>query len=139
MGLCKVLRSFSIIPENQRSPQVKAIIKQLIEVVLENEIYKYLRTPEGHRKEKLGWIRFGFPLFYNSDSLEVLDTLTRLNVHDPRMQDAIELVKEKQGSDGKWLLKHTFNGKFWHDIEVKGQPSKWITLRALRVLHRFYK
>jgi len=36
--------------------------------------------------------------------------------------------------DGRWLLKHSLNGKMWADIEVKGKPSKWITLRALRVL-----
>ena len=36
--------------------------------------------------------------------------------------------------DGRWLMKHSLNGKMWADIEVKGKPSKWITLRALRVL-----
>jgi hypothetical protein len=54
------------------------------------------------------------------------------------MGPTIELVKAAQGDDGRWLLKHTFNGKMWIDIEEKHKPSKWITLRALRVLKRFY-
>jgi hypothetical protein len=64
--------------------------------------------------------------------------LTRLGVVDERMEPTIELVKAAQGDDGRWLLKHTFNGKMWIDIEEKHMPSKWITLRALRVMKRFY-
>jgi len=134
MGLCKVLKAFSNFPSKHRTPEINHIINQLAEVIFENQIYMYLRNPDGTRKEKAGWKRFGFPLFYNSDILEVLDTLTRLGIKDSRMQEAIDLVINLQQPDGKWILKHTFNGKFHHDIEVKGKPSKWITLRALRVL-----
>jgi hypothetical protein len=138
MGMHRVLRAFSLIPERHRSPIINEIIRKVVETILENGIYKYRRTPDGQRKEKAGWKRFGFPLFYNSDTLDVLDTLTRLNIHDERMQDSIDLVISEQRPDGKWLLKHTFNGSMWHDIEEKGKPSKWITLRALRVLRRYY-
>jgi hypothetical protein len=54
------------------------------------------------------------------------------------MEPAINLVLDAQQGDGSWLLKHTFNGKMWADIEVKHEPSKWITLRALRTLKRYY-
>jgi hypothetical protein len=113
------------------------IIDQVVEVVLENQIYKYLRNPDGSRKEKFGWKRFGFPLFYNSDILDVLLSLARLNILDSRIQDALAVIINTQQPDGKWILKHTFNGKFWCDIEQKGKPSKWITLRALQVLKHF--
>jgi len=138
MGMMKVLRGLAAIPENQRPAPLQALLKKDVEVTLENRIFWYLRAPDGSRKVKQGWTRFGFPLFYQSDALEVLDTLTRLNVRDERMQDAIDLVLAGRGSDGKWRLQNTFNGKMWHDIDVKGQPSKWITLRALRVLRRLY-
>ncbi len=134
MGLCKVLKCFSVFPKSFRSKVLDGIIDQVVEIILENKIYKYLRNPDGSRKEKAGWKRFGFPLFYNSDILDVLGTLSRLKVNDSRMQDAINIVIETQKPDGKWVLKHTFNGKFWQDIERKNQPSKWITLRALHVL-----
>jgi hypothetical protein len=137
MGLCKVLKCFSVFPLQYRSKGIKRIIEQVVEVILDNQIYKYLRNPNGSRKEKAGWKLFGFPLFYNSDILDVLGTLARLNVTDSRMQDAANRVIDAQQPDGKWLLKHTFNGKFWHNIEQKGKPSKWITLRALHALKHF--
>jgi hypothetical protein len=54
------------------------------------------------------------------------------------MEPAIRLVLKAQGEDGRWPLKHNFNGKMHIDIEEKGRPSKWITLRAMRVLRRFH-
>jgi hypothetical protein len=57
---------------------------------------------------------------------------------DERMEDAVRLVEGARGSDGRWLLKHSFNGKMWVDIDVKKKPSKWITLRAMRALNRYY-
>jgi hypothetical protein len=137
MGLCKVLKGFSVFPPEHRSPEINQIIDQVIEVILENQIYKYLRNPDGSRKEKTGWKRFGFPLFYNSDILDVLNTFARLGVRDSRIQNSLDVIIGAQQPDGKWLLKHTFNGKFWHDIERKNNPSKWITLRALYVLKHF--
>jgi len=56
------------------------------------------------------------------------------HVRDPRLANAIEFVLSKQDAQGRWKLEHTLNGKMWIDIEQRGKPSKWITLRALRVL-----
>ncbi|UCD44609.1 MAG: hypothetical protein JSV27_10915 [Candidatus Bathyarchaeota archaeon] len=138
MGAAKVVKALSMIPPEKRSRKIEAIIDREVENILENGVYRYLRNPDGSRKDKAGWKRFGFPLFYQSDALEVLDALTRLGVRDDRMEDALSLVKDVQGPDGRWLLKHTFNGKMWADIDEKHKPSKWITLRAMRVLKRYY-
>jgi hypothetical protein len=134
MGATKILKAFSTIPESQRSPEMKKIIELETEKILENRVYKYLKTPEGERKDKAGWKKFGFPLFYQGDLLEVMVTLTRLGIHDERMQDALNIIKETRQKDGRWLLKDSFNGKMWTDIEEKNKPSKWITLRASTVL-----
>jgi len=139
MGAAKTLRALSMIPPEKRTSDIEATIKREVENVLENGVYRYLRNPDGTRKDKAGWKRFGFPLFYQSDALEVLDVLTGLGVRDGRMEDALRLVLDAQGDDGRWLLKHTFNGKMWVDIDVKHQPSKWITLRAMRMLRRNYE
>ena len=40
----------------------------------------------------------------------------------------------KQDAAGRWKMEYTYNGKTWADIEEKGKPSKWVTLRALCVL-----
>jgi hypothetical protein len=137
MGATKVLKALSTIPERRRSPEIKTLIGREVENILENGVYRYLRNPDGSRKDKAGWKRFGFPLFYQSDALEVLDTLTRLGVRDERMAEAFELVRAAQQGDGSWLLKDTFNGKMWVDIDEKNRPSKWITLRAMRTLRGF--
>jgi hypothetical protein len=138
MGAAKMLRALSTIPPEKRGREIGNVIDREVENILENGVYRYLRNPDGSRKDKAGWKRLGFPLFYQSDALEVLDTLTRLGVHDERMRDAVDLVLKAQGPDGRWLLINTFNGKMWVDIEEKGLPSKWITLRALRALRRFH-
>jgi hypothetical protein len=137
MGAIKVLKALSFIPKNKRSKAIDLMISSEVENILENYIFKYLKNSDGSRKDKSGWKNFGFPLFYQSDALEVLDILTRLNVNDDRMQPAIDLVINSRQTNKKWLLKNTFNGKMLIDIEEKGKPSKWITLRALKVLNHF--
>ena len=136
MGAAKMLRALSMIPLKERGGEIQAIIDHEVENILENGVYRYIRNSDGTYKDKAGWKKFGFPLFYQSDALEVLDTLTRLGVRDNRMRAAIDLVLGAQQPDGGWLLENTFNGKMWVNIEEKGRPSKWITLRALRTLKR---
>ena len=57
---------------------------------------------------------------------------------DSRMANALKLVESKQDARGRWKMEYGYNGKTWADIEEKGQPSKWVTLRALRVLKAAY-
>jgi hypothetical protein len=138
MGRIKVLKAFARIPAETRSAALKKIIKQETEIILENQIFRYLKNPDGSRKEKAGWKKFGFPLFYQSDVLEVLDVLTELGVRDERMQEVVDLVVASRNSSGTWDLMNTFNGKMLCEIDEKKEPSKWITLRAMRVLRRYY-
>ena len=54
---------------------------------------------------------------------------------DPRMAEAVEVVRSKRGPDGRWLLEHVHPGRVHLDLEGPvGTPSRWNTLRALRVL-----
>ena len=139
MGRTKLLKVFSKIPEGMRDPEMKEIIKLEVEEILENGVYRYLRKPDGSRKDKAGWKKFGFPLFYQADILEIMGSLTRLGVRDERMQYAIDVILEAQQPDGKWLLKNTYNGKMYIDIEEKHNPSKWVTMRALYVLKNWFE
>ena len=138
MGAAKVLKAFASISKEQRSENIETVLEKIVENVLENRIYQYLKTTEGSRKDKAGWKRFGFPLFYQSDVLEILDAITKLGIKDSRMDHAIKLILDSQQEGGFWLLKHTFNGKMWIDIEEKHKPSKWITFKALRILRGYY-
>lgn len=138
MGGVKVLKALSRIPRESRSADLNRIISQEAEIVLENRIYRYLRNPDGSRKEKAGWKKFGFPLFYQSDVLDVLNILTELGIRDKRMQESVDFVVGSRNASGTWDLKNTYNGKMRCNIEKKNASSKWITLRALRILRRYY-
>jgi hypothetical protein len=86
-------------------------------------------------KPSSNWFKFGYPIGYITDVLQNLEVLSLLGyAQDLRLANALELVINKQDNQGRWLLEYSYNGKTWIDIEVKGQPSKWVTLRALRVL-----
>jgi hypothetical protein len=53
---------------------------------------------------------------------------------DPRLKNAIAIIREKQDENGRWALEFEYSGKTWVDFGAKKQPNKWVTLRALRVL-----
>lgn len=56
--------------------------------------------------------------------------------NDPRLANAFQLILSNQDARGRWKLENSLNGKVGADIDRKGKPSKWVTLRALRVLKR---
>lgn len=136
MGAIKALKALAEIPENERSPDVRRVLEAGAEFFLKHHVHK--RSHNLTRVSKPGWLRFGFPLMYHTDILEVLTILTRLGCRDDRMRDAMDLVVSKQDAQGRWELASSFNGRFQADIEKKAAPSKWITLRALTVLKRYY-
>ena len=47
-----------------------------------------------------------------------------------------QVIIGKQDAHGRWRLENSLNGKMWVDIERRGKPSKWVTLRVLRVLQQ---
>jgi hypothetical protein len=92
----------------------------------------------GGREPKAGWMKFGFPLHYNSDILEALYALALAGAKpDSRLDKALEAVRAKRNKDGVWIMENTLNGKMRADVEVKGKPSKWLTYFALSVLRLF--
>jgi len=136
MGVVKALKALAEIPPSARSSAVERTIAEGAEFLLKHHVYK--RSHDLAKVSKPGWLRFGFPLMYQTDALEILGILTRLGCRDERMQEAVDLMVSKQDAAGRWALENTFNGKMLVDIEVKGKPSKWITVNALRVLKRTY-
>ncbi len=74
-------------------------------------------------------------MWWHYDVLRGLEYFRHANVRDERLADAIDLLESKRGSDGKWLLDLQYPGVMPVEInEGVGQPSRWNTLRALRVL-----
>jgi hypothetical protein len=81
-------------------------------------------------------LQFSFPARWHYDILRALDYFRSAgDVADPRVAEAIDVLRAKQRPDGTWLLENTHPGKIHFALEDgDGRPSRWNTLRALRVL-----
>jgi hypothetical protein len=135
MGAVKALKALAEVPAERRTPAMQATITAGAEYLLRHHVFK--RSHDLARVSKPGWKRFGFPLMYQTDVLEVLWVLARLDpayLRDERAHEALDLVAAKADARGRWKLEQTFNDRFVVPIEVKGEPSRWVTLRALEVL-----
>ncbi|MCO6453235.1 MAG: hypothetical protein J5I90_20810 [Caldilineales bacterium] len=132
-GANKALKALLAIPADQRSPAVQRALDQGAEFLLSRDptVADYPFTEHVSST----WFKLGFPLSYWSDVLETLQILTDFGYgDDSRLQNAIDFVLSKQDDQGRWKLQNSLRGKMWMDIERQGQPSKWITLRALRAV-----
>ncbi len=132
-GANKTIRGLLEVPPERRTPEISRALEAGARFLLSHDPavadYPYTERVSSH------WFKLGFPLSYWSDVLETVSNLVGLGYgDDSRLQPAIEWIMNKKGDQGRWKLENSPNGKMWADIEVKGKPSKWVTLRALRVL-----
>jgi hypothetical protein len=134
-GAVKALKALSAIPPDQRSQPVQRAIATGAEFLLSRDPSKAGYPYKGRVSPR--WFIFGFPLSYWSDVLENTAVLVDLGYgDDPRLANALRYIMNKQDAQGRWKLENTLNSKVWPDIEIRGKPSKWITLRSLRLLKR---
>ena len=132
-GAVKALRALANLHPTLQSARVKNALAATVDFLFSRDLSK--ADYPVHERVSGEWFKFGFPLSYTSDVLEAAFVLCEAgHGNDPRLCNAVDLITSMRQPDGRWLMKHSLNGKMWADIEVKGKPSKWITLRALRVL-----
>jgi hypothetical protein len=134
-GGVKVMLALSKLPTAQHTPLIKNAIEQGVEFFfgIDPATAKY-PTRDGAKPNRAWW-KFGFPVFYVTDLLQLAEALVRLGfADDPRLCHVLDIIREKQDSQGRWLLDYDYSGKTWVDFGQKKQPNKWVTLRALRVL-----
>lgn len=123
-GISKALGAFAALPAADRTLDRMHAVKTLANAVLDHEF--------DFKGRDSRWLNFGFPLNYQSDLVELCDVLARLDYGpDPRLGRLLELVLAAQTSDGRWLKQY---GTRAFQVEEKGQPSKWVTIRALRAI-----
>lgn len=106
------------------------------EYLLERNLFRRKSTGE---VVKSAWLQFSFPVRWHYDVLRALDYFRATRgAPDSRMNEAISLLRSKEQANGTWLLENTHPGRIHFALEDgDGQPSRWNTLRALRVLHWF--
>jgi hypothetical protein len=121
------------------SPAVTAARLRGQEYLLERRLFRRRSTGEmieRDRKSGAAWTRFAFPTWWHYDVLRGLEYLRRAGVTpDERVAEAIDLVASKRDADGRWPLETRYPGRTLVETdEDDGLPSRWNTLRALRVL-----
>ncbi len=121
-GAIAALKGLSVLPAGLRTPASRRVIQQLADALLDAK-YDF----EGEHKR---WLTFGVPRAW--DLLSALKTLAAQGYGgDPRFQKLLKRVLALQDADGRWRCGSA--SRTW-DVERRNQPSKWVTLDALRVL-----
>ncbi len=116
----------------RRLKEVRAAQRRGREFLLMHRLFRSNRTGE---IIKPVFIRFAFPPRWHYDILRALDYFQAVDApRDPRLADAIEIVERTRQEDGRWTLQNAYKGKTYFEMERLGAPSRWNTLRALRVL-----
>jgi hypothetical protein len=136
-GASKVMLALANWPEDHRTPQIERAIRTGLDFLLEPDPAT-ANYPNGWAEKPSGnWWKFGFPVFYITDILQVAEAITALGCgDDPRLANTLQLIRSKQDAQGRWLLDYDYRGKTLVDFGPKKQPNKWVTLRALRVLKK---
>jgi hypothetical protein len=160
-GAIKAMLALNKVPPMQRTRNMNEAIKLGVDFLLSRDpaVADY-PFGSGNKPSSI-WFKFVYPLDSYADVLQNLEVLAALGkAQNPRLANALEMVISKQNQQGRWLLERTYKDvtnpgtkdpdlqafrkwyfriiKDWVDIEKKGQPSKWVTLRALRVLKAAY-
>ena len=122
------------------SPEATAARLRGQEYLLERRLFRRRSTGEVIERDRKGgavWTRFAFPTWWHYDVLRGLEYLRRAGVTpDERVAEAIDLVASKRDGDGRWPLETRYPGAMPVETdEGEGRPSRWNTLRALRVLN----
>lgn len=105
------------------------------EFILQHRLFRSHRTGSIIDKKML---MLSYPSRWKYDILRALDYFQFAGIsYDPRMREALDVLKKKRRKDGKWAVQAKHPGQTHFDMEKTGDPSRWNTLRALRVLNHF--
>lgn len=134
-GAAKVMLALSVLPASRRTPLVERAIEQGASFLLGVDPATAAYPSPGTGRPNGAWWKFGFPVFYVTDVLQVVEALVALGyASDPRLIPALTLIRSKQDEDGRWPLEYDYRGKTWLEFGPKKQANRWVTLRAARAL-----
>lgn len=111
---------------------VRAAQRRGREFFLAHRLFRSHRTGEVIKRD---FLRLAFPPQWHFDILRGLDYFRAAGApRDGRLAEAIEVLRHKRRPDGRWNLEHRYQARYWFQMETIRRPSRWNTLRALRVL-----
>ncbi|MGB8212987.1 MAG: hypothetical protein WCE68_05455 [Anaerolineales bacterium] len=134
-GATKVMLALARWPVSRRTPLIERAIQQSLDLLFSRDPARADYPTRNAGAPSPNWRKFGFPVFYITDSLQVVEALVALgHGGDARLENAIQLIREKQAAQSGWALEYDYTGKTWVDFGPKNAPNPWVSLRALKVL-----
>lgn len=132
-GAIKAMLAFARIPPRRRTRAVRTAIGQGVAFLMAAD--PAVADYPSASNVSSSWFKLGFPSGYVADVLQNLEALTEFGYgRDPRLENALERVLAKQDDSGRWRNEYPYRGKLWAEADEPRGPSKWVTLRACRVL-----
>lgn len=130
-GGIRVLLALGKWPKKRRTPLLNRAIQQGVDFLLSVDPAEATYPMGYSQKPSQNWWKFGFPVFYVADLLQLVEVLATLEyAADPRLSHALTIIHKKQDAHGRWALEYDYTGKTWVEFGAKKQPNKWVTLRA---------
>ncbi len=118
-----------------RFSELTEIVEEAREFILQHKLFRSDRTDEVIDKRML---MLSYPSRWHYDILRAFDYFQSADLgFDERMQDALDVLIKKRRKDGTWSVQAKHPGQTHFEMEQSGRPSRWNTLRALRVLKKY--
>ncbi len=135
LSILEGLQEYATNGYDYRSPELNRINDVAREFILQHRLFLSDRTGEIINKR---FLMLSYPSRWFYDILRALEYFRAAGVaYDERMQPALDVLMKKRRGDGTWPLQARHSGKTHFEMEKTGHPSRWNTLRALRVLNHF--
>ena len=134
-GGVKVMLALAKVPARERTPLLKKAIQRGVDFFFSIDPVSARYPTRDGSKPNRAWWKFGFPVFYVTDLLQLAETMTALGYcKDQRLGGTLQIICEKQNERGQWLMEYDYPGKTWLNFGEKKKPNEWVTLRAIRVI-----
>jgi hypothetical protein len=135
-GATKAVLALARIPPEHRDGAVTRALEAGVAFLLSRDpVVADYPMGYGNTRPNGSWFRLAFPSGYVTDVLQVLEALCEAGAAaDPRLEHALTWLLDQQCAPGRWANRYAYEGKLVVDIDAPGQPSRWVTLRACRVL-----
>jgi hypothetical protein len=134
-GAAKVMLAFGRLPSQRHTPVIKRAIKQGVDFLFSTDPAGAAYPVGRGEKPSQNWWKFGFPLFYVTDVLQLAEVLISLGyAKDARLRNTLALIRDEQDADSRWAQEYGYPDKTWVNFGAKKRPNKWVTLRAMRVM-----
>jgi hypothetical protein len=138
-GGVKVMLALSQVPAKKRTPLIQKAIQQGVDFLFSIDPATAEYPTRKGDKPSRDWWKFGFPVFYITDLLQLAEALVNLGYgKDRRLASTLGIIYGKQNEHGQWLMEFDYAGKTWLDFGKKREPNEWVTLRTLKVLKMAY-